>query len=90
MRREDLEVFDPSPDKGARLFQYGVSFTSQWHGLIKVQDSSAQGDICGWIFGADAFSDNPNPHLHLTIDDMRQLRDRLTLFLEINRKGRTR
>lgn len=68
-------------------------FKAQWHGLVRVQESSAafQG-ACVWVFAERAYSNTPEvdpPHLHLSYRDAVNLRRALAVFTRAARSGAT-
>lgn len=66
---------------------------TQWHGKVRVRESSvASKGACVWVFCDLAYSNTPKenpPHLHLSYKDAVQLRNALNRFLGAVHEGET-
>lgn len=74
-----------------RGFAVFGEFRSQWHGRMRINESSKafQGP-CAWVFCELAYSNTPKedpPDIHLHFQDAVALRDALTRFIDAARAG---
>lgn len=77
-------------DRG--FIEFGHTVT-RWHGRLEVKESSVAFEgPCVWVFTDLSYSNTPQanaPHLHLSLDDAKNLRDLLGKFIFAATHGAT-